>query len=98
LIKRNRPVPKDFDKLTYWYENIGNLEMACIHCKVSMIFPIDYKRLVLKAKGGRKELARCMKLYDTNLIDKYEEWIALGNEPTDFYNECSEILELLYEN
>jgi hypothetical protein len=98
LVKRNRPVQDCFDKLQHWYEKKGSLEIACIHCKVPMIFPIDYKRLVLKAKGGRKELARCIKLYDNDLINRFDEWVALGNEPTDFYNECSEILELLYEN
>ena len=69
LIKRNRPVPENFDKLIHWYEKKGSLEMACIHCKLPMIFPVDYKRLLLNAEGGRKELARCTKLYDTDLIN-----------------------------
>lgn len=95
LLKRNRPVPDNFDKLIHWYEKKGSLEMACIHCKVPMVFPIDYKRFLLKAEGGRKELARCMKLYDTNLINRFDEWVASGNAPTDFYNQCNDILQYL---
>ncbi len=91
LIKRNRPVPENFDKLIHWYEKTGSLEMACIHCKVPMIFPVDYKRLLLKAEGGRKELARCTKLYDTDLINRFDEWVASGNAPTFFYEQCNEI-------
>lgn len=97
LVKRNRPVPENFDKLIHWYEKKGSLEMACIHCKVPMIFPVDYKRLVLKAEGGRKELARCTKLYDTDLINRFDEWVASGNAPTDFYTQCDEILQYLDE-
>lgn len=97
LIKRNRPVPDNFDKLIHWFEKKGSLEMACIHCKIPMIFPVDYKRLVLKAEGGRKELARCTKLYDTDLINRFDEWIASGNAPTDFYNQCNDILSQLDE-
>lgn len=95
LIKRNRPVPENFDKLIHWYEKKGSLEMACIHCKVPMIFPVDYKRLLLKAEGGRKELARCTKLYDTDLINRFDEWVASGNEATDFYKQCSGIIDNL---
>lgn len=96
LVKRNRPVPDNFDKLIHWYEKKGSLELACIHCKVPMIFPIDYRRLLLKAEGGRKELARCIKLYDTNLIEQFDKWIALGNPPTDFYSQCNDITQYLY--
>ena len=39
--------------------------------------------------GGKKELARCLKLYDEDLISKYEEWIKEGNEPTEFYRCCN---------
>lgn len=85
LIKRNRPVPENFDKLVHWYEKKGSLELACIHCKVPMIFPIDYKRLVLKDQGGKKELARCLKLYDEDLMSQFEEWVQTGKEPTEFY-------------
>lgn len=97
LVKRNRPVPKNFDKLIHWYEKKGNLETACIHCKVPMIFPVDYKRLILKAEGGRKELARCTKLYDIDLINKFDEWIASGNAPKEFYTQCNDILQYLEE-
>ena len=69
--------------------------MACIHCKVPMIFPVDYKRLLLKAEGGRKELARCTKLYDTDLINRFDEWVASGNEATDFNKQCSGIIDNL---
>lgn len=95
LIKRNRPVPENFDKLIHWYEKKGSLEMACIHCKVPMIFPVDYKRLILKADGGRKEVARCTKLYDTDLINSFDEWIASGNAPTEFYKQCVAIIDNL---
>ena len=78
LIKRNRPVPEDFDKLIHCYEKKDSLEIACIHCKVPMIFPVNYKRLVLKAEGGRKWLARCTKLYATDLINRFDEWMASG--------------------
>lgn len=97
LIKRNRPVPLDFDKLIHWYEKKGNLELACIHCKIPMLFPIDYKRMLLKAEGGRKEVARCIKLYDNELLNKYDEWISSGNAPTDFYKKCNNILQNLKE-
>lgn len=96
LVKRNRPVPKNFDKLIHWYEKKNSLETACIHCKVPMIFPIDYQRLILKYKGGRKEIARCTSLYDKDLINKFEEWVACGNSPTDFCFECDEIIQNLY--
>lgn len=103
LIKRNRPVPENFDKLVRWKEKqdkkinhqrkwseseMTSLERACIHCKVPMIFPVDYKRLILKAENGRKELARCIKLYDTDLLKKYDEWIKSGKKPTEFYSIC----------
>lgn len=70
LAKRNRPIPDNFDKLIHWYEKKSSLEMDCIHCKVPIIFPVDYKRLVLKTEGVRKELAICTKLYDTYLINR----------------------------
>lgn len=89
LIKRNRPVPSNFDKLIHWEEKKNSLERACIHCKVPMIFPIDYKRLKLKQEGGKKELARCLKLYDTNLINYFDEWVKQGNAPIDFYSKCN---------
>lgn len=103
LIKRNRPVPENFDKLIRWelkqdkkikhqrdwkISEMTSLERACIHCKVPMIFPIDYDRLILKAENGRKELARCIKLYDTDLLEKYDEWIKSGKAPTEFYRVC----------
>lgn len=97
LVKRNRPVPENFDKLIHWYEKKGNLEMACIHCKVPMIFPIDYNRLILKSEGGRKELARCTKLYDIDLVNKFDEWVATNNAPTNFYTQCDDILQHLNE-
>ena len=89
VVKRNRPVPDNFDKLVHWYEKKESLEQACIHCKIPMIFTIDFKRLQLKQEGGKKELARCLKLYDEELISKYEEWIKEGNEPTEFYRCCN---------
>lgn len=88
LVKRNRPVPENWDMLVHWYEKKKNLEQACIHCKVPMIFPTDFKRLQLKYDGGKKELARCLKLYDEELINKFEDWIKTGNEPTEFYTYC----------
>lgn len=88
LIKRNRPIPENFDKLIRRYEKRGNLELACILCKVPMIFPVDYTRLLLKYEGGKKELARCLKQYDNELMNRFEEWVTTGKEPTDFYKEC----------
>lgn len=98
LVKRNRPVPKNFDKIIHWYEKKNNLELACIHCKVPMIFPIDYKRLLLKTEGGRKELARCLKLYDQELINNYSEWIDKKKEPTEFYKKCGDIEKKLFSS
>lgn len=89
LIKRNRTVPKDFSKLTNKLNKNGDLELACISCKIPMIFPIDYQRLLLKANGGKKELARCLKLYDEKLINSYNEWIDAGNDATTFYKQCN---------
>lgn len=88
LVKRNRPVPPDFGKVMEMYEENGDLEMACILCKIPMIFPVDYKRLLIKYKGGRVELARCLKLYDRQLMKRFEEWTGDGKEPTEFYKEC----------
>lgn len=88
LIKRNRTVPKDFGRLVETYEETGNLELSCILCKIPMIFPIDYSRLLLKYDGGRVELARCLKMYDMPLMEKFQEWIDEGKEPTEFYREC----------
>ncbi|MCH5248496.1 MAG: hypothetical protein J1E98_01120 [Lachnospiraceae bacterium] len=89
LIKRNRPVPDNFDRLKRQYEKNNNLELACLHCKIPMIFPIDYKRLLLKEQGGKKELARCLKLYDDELINKFNDWVETGNKPTAFYKQCN---------
>lgn len=83
--KRNRPVPKNFEKLVHWYHKKDNLEVACIHCKVPMIFPIDYKRLILKKEGGKSELIRCLKNYDEELISAFETWVQQGKAPTEFY-------------
>lgn len=88
LVKRNRPVPENFEKLMQMYDDSNNLELSCIYCKIPMIFPIDYERLKLKHYGGKKELARCLKLYDENLINQFEEWVNAGNEATDFYTCC----------
>ena len=97
LVKRNRPVPENFDKLVQSYDEWGDLELVCIYCKVPMIFPEDYKRLLLKYEGGKKELARCLSLYDEELITQYEEWIKAGNEATEFYSYCN-IEQYLYNN
>lgn len=88
IIKRNRPVPQDFERLMQSYEETENLELACILCKIPMIFPADYKRLLLKYEGGKKELARCLKLYDNALMDRFDAWTAEGNAATEFYREC----------
>lgn len=88
LVKRNRPVPKNFEELMQMYETNNDLELSCIYCKIPMIFPVDYERLKLKHYGGKKELARCLKLYDENLINQFEDWIKAGNEPTQFYTYC----------
>ncbi len=88
LVKRNRPIPDNFDKLMRQCEKKGSLELACILCKIPMIFPIDYQRLILKQQGGKKELARCLKLYDNELIERFETWMSAGNAPMDFYKEC----------
>lgn len=88
LVKRNRPVPENFEKLMQMYDDSNNLELSCIYCKVPMIFPIDFERLKLKHYGGKKELARCLKLYDENLINQFEDWVNAGNEATDFYTCC----------
>lgn len=87
--KRNRPIPADFDKLIHWYEKKQNLEVACIHCKIPMIFPLDFKRMMLKYEGGKKELARCMKFYDEELITTFDTWVNSGNPPAEFYKETS---------
>ena len=97
LIKRNRPVPENFDKLIHTYEKNGDLELTCILNKIPMIFPIDYTRLFLKYEGGRKQLTRCLKLYDFELMDRFEEWESSGNEPSEFYKECG-IEQYLYNN
>ncbi len=89
LVKRNRPVPENFEKLIHMYEKKGNLELACILCKIPMIFPIDYERLLLKYKGGKKELFQCLKHYEIRLLDHFEEWVDAGNSPTEFYKECN---------
>lgn len=95
LVKRNRPVPENFAELICTYEETGSLELACILCKIPMIFPIDYTRLLLKYEGGKKLLAHCLKLYDNELMDRFEEWTGLGNEPSEFYKEC-DIGQYLY--
>lgn len=97
LVKRNRPVPNNFDRLIHWCEKKNSLELACIHCKVPMIFPIDYKRLMLKAKGGRKEIMRCTQLYDNVLTDSFNDWVASGKPNTEFYNQCNDIVQYLDE-
>ncbi len=97
LVKRNRPVPPNFDKLIHWEKKTNSLERACIHCKVPMIFPIDYERLKLKQEGGKKELARCLKLYDRKLINYFDEWVEQGNPPTEFYTQC-DIMQYLEKN
>ena len=89
IIKRNRPVPENFEKLMQMCEDSNNLELSCIYNKIPMIFSIDYERLKLKHYGGKKELARCLKLYDENLINQFENWINAGNEATDFYTCCN---------
>lgn len=103
-IKRNRPVPENFNKLIQWEQKktkeiqkkatwkeseMTSLELACIHCKVPMIFPIDYKRLILKMENGKKELARCIKMYDEDLLARFEEWVKAGKAPTEFYTTCN---------
>ena len=94
-MKRNRPVPDNFDKLIRWEQKeakkiqknpnwksseMTSLERACIHCKVPMIFPIDYKRLILKMENGKKELARCIKMYDEDMLKKYDEWLIVNKD------------------
>ena len=71
------------------YEKRGDLELACILCKVPMIFPVDYERLMLKYKGGRKEIVRCMKLYNGELMERFDKWVKEGREATEFYKECN---------
>lgn len=88
FIKRNRPVPKNFDEIMQLYNKEGNLELACILCKTPMIFPIDYTRLLLKYEGGKKQLARCLKQYDYELMDKFMKWTEEGNAPAEFYKKC----------
>lgn len=82
--KRNRSVPANFDKVIEKYEKTGNLEKTCFDCKIPIIYPIDYKRLLLKYHGGKKELARCMKNYDEDLISAFDTWVASGKNPTEF--------------
>ena len=89
LVKRNRTVPENFEKLIQTYEDCKDLELSCIYNKIPMIFPVDYKRLKLKHYGGKKELARCLKLYDKKLISQFEEWLNAGNEATNFYTRCN---------
>lgn len=85
IVKRNRSVPENFDKLIRRYEKRGDLELACILCKVPMIFPVDFERLLLKANGGRKEIVRCLKLYNNKLMDDFDKWVKDGNKATEFY-------------
>lgn len=104
FIKRNRPVPENFEKLRNWREKQNKkiqkkdkweksemtaLERACIHCKIPMIFPIDYDRLELKMENGKKELARCIKMYDKDLLERFDKWIKAGKAPTEFYTTCN---------
>ncbi|MCM1219314.1 MAG: hypothetical protein NC548_32950 [Lachnospiraceae bacterium] len=88
IVKRNRSVPDNFDKLIRRYEKRGDLELACILCKIPMIFPVDYDRLLLKYRGGRKEIVRCMKLYDQELMEQFDKWVKEGKKATEFYREC----------
>lgn len=88
-VKRNRSVPENFEKLMRSYEKWGNLELACILCKVPMIFPVDYERLLLKYKGGRREIVRCIKLYNSELMEKFDKWVKEGREATKFYKESN---------
>ena len=84
-------------ELIHTYEKNGDLELTCILNKIPMIFPIDYTRLFLKYEGGRKQLTRCLKLYDFELMDRFEEWESSGNDPSEFYKECG-IEQYLYNN
>lgn len=88
LVKRNRPIPENFDDLIQMYEKTNDLELSCIYCKIPMIFPIDYNRLHLKYQGGKKELARCLKMYDEHLMTQFDNWIDTGNDATNFYSHC----------
>ena len=94
-VKRNRPVPKNFITLIKSYNESGNLEQSCIDCKIPMIFPIDYKRLVLKNDGGKRELRKCLLMYDENLMRKFEKWVDEGKNPEKFYLQCRNVLLLL---
>lgn len=89
IVKRNRSVPEDIEKLMRKYEKRGDLELACILCKVPMIFPVDYERLLLKYKGGRKEIARCMKLYNSELMERFDKWVKEGRKAVEFYKETN---------
>lgn len=89
IVKRNRSVPENFDKLIRRYEKRGDLELACILCKVPMIFPVDFERILLKANGGRKEIVRCLKLYNNKLMDDFDKWVKDGNKATEFYKNCN---------
>jgi len=89
LVKRNRPIPENFEKLVQMYEESKDLELSCIYCKIPMIFPVDYKRMVLKSDGGKRELARCLKLYDVDLLNQFEEWVKAGKDATQFYTCCN---------
>ena len=82
--KRNRSVPRNFEEVIAIYEKTGNLEKACFDCKIPMIYPIDYQRLLLKYQGGKKELARCMKNYNEELISAFDMWVTNEKEPADF--------------
>ena len=95
IVKRNRSVPENFEKLIRKYEKRGDLELACILCKVPMIFPVDFERLLLKYTGGRKEIVRCLKLYDNELMDHFDKWVKEGKKATEFYRECG-IEQYLY--
>jgi len=67
-------------------DNYTSLELTCMHCKIPMIFPVDFERLKLKYDGGKRELARCLARYDNDLIAQFDEWVGLGNDPTKFYH------------
>ncbi|MBR6643287.1 MAG: hypothetical protein IKL28_06475 [Lachnospiraceae bacterium] len=88
LIKRNRPVPENMEEIIKQYRKKGSLELACILTKTPMIFPIDYVRLIRKQEGGKKELRKCLQLYDTELIHRFEQWIDSGKPADEFYTQC----------
>lgn len=58
------------------------IDDACIDLGIASIYPINYKRLKLRQQVGRKGIAASYN-YDSNILEKYEEYSANPANPTN---------------